>query len=47
MNRTIIKINQRRTLGRIIMHKVTNEGWLSIIPTRKDSANAQWYKKSN
>ncbi|WP_312471221.1 DUF1413 domain-containing protein [Neobacillus sp.] len=40
-----IDISARRTLGRMIIHKVEKGGWLPIVPTKKDSGNAQWYKK--
>jgi hypothetical protein len=40
-----IDLVDRRTLGRMIIHKVNKGGWLPIVPTRKDSGNAQWYKK--
>jgi hypothetical protein len=40
-----INIQNRRNLGRMIFRKVEKGGWLPIVPTRKDSANAQWYKK--
>ena len=40
-----IKISNRRALGRMIIHKVEKGGWLPIVPTKKDSGNAQWYKK--
>ena len=42
-----IDISARRTLGRMIIHKVEKGGWLPIVPTKKDSGNAQWYKKVN
>ncbi|MCM3325044.1 DUF1413 domain-containing protein [Cytobacillus kochii] len=40
-----IDISSRRTLGRMIIHKVEKGGWLPIVPTKKDSGNAQWYRK--
>jgi hypothetical protein len=40
-----IDSNDRRTLGRMIIHRVEKKRWLPIVPTRKDSGNAQWYKK--
>jgi hypothetical protein len=40
-----IDISARRTLGRMIIHKVEKGNWLPIVPTKKDSGNAQWYKK--
>jgi hypothetical protein len=40
-----IDITARRTLGRMIIHKVEKGGWLPIIPITKDSGNAQWYMK--
>nr|WP_247739346.1 DUF1413 domain-containing protein [Bacillus sp. 165] len=40
-----IDITARRTLGRMIIHKVEKRNWLPIVPTKKDSGNAQWYRK--
>jgi hypothetical protein len=40
-----IDITSRRTLGRMIIHKVEKGNWLPIVPTKKDSGNAQWYMK--
>jgi rubrerythrin len=40
-----IPAQNRRDLGRMIFRKVEKGGWITITPTRKDSANAQWYKK--
>jgi hypothetical protein len=40
-----ISLNDRRTLGRMIIHKVEKSDWLPIIPSNKVSGNAQWYKK--
>ncbi|MCH4826640.1 DUF1413 domain-containing protein [Planococcus halocryophilus] len=42
-----IDISARRNLGRMIMHKVEKDNWLSIVPTKKDSGNAQWYKRGD
>ncbi|MCM3162718.1 single-stranded DNA-binding protein [Metabacillus litoralis] len=40
-----IKTINRRVLGRMVIRKALKGGWLPIVPTRKDSANAQWYRK--
>jgi len=40
-----IDVSDRRTLGRMIIHKVESGDWLPIKATKKDSGNAQWYRK--